>query len=42
MWRRLIGLGFDWDATSLDEFGLQGEIDLDEEYNRLIIFLSPK
>ncbi|PHU02614.1 hypothetical protein BC332_27865 [Capsicum chinense] len=22
MWQRLIGIGFDWDATPLDEFGL--------------------
>ncbi|KAF3622321.1 hypothetical protein FXO38_31348 [Capsicum annuum] len=27
MWRSLIHLGFDWDATSLDEFRLQGNID---------------
>jgi len=31
MWRHLVGLGFDWDATPLDEFGIQGEMDLDEE-----------
>ncbi|KAF3616699.1 hypothetical protein FXO37_34987 [Capsicum annuum] len=24
MWRHLIGLGFDWNVTSLNEFGLQG------------------
>ncbi|PHU05019.1 hypothetical protein BC332_25841 [Capsicum chinense] len=29
--KHLIGLGFYWDATSLDEFGFQGEMDLDEE-----------
>ncbi|KAF3614814.1 hypothetical protein FXO38_35457 [Capsicum annuum] len=30
MWRHLIGLEFDWNATSLNEFGLQGEV-LQEE-----------
>ncbi|PHT87438.1 hypothetical protein T459_09544 [Capsicum annuum] len=30
MWQRLIGLGFVWDVTSLYEFEIQGEMDLDE------------